>query len=119
MRPETLGLIAAAHEAGIRLAILSNELDLFYGAGLRSRMACLRHFETIIDATYTQLLKPDPRAYALCLQALRLPPQQCVFVDDQARNIEAARAVGLQAVWFDVRQPQRSCDEARALLGLA
>jgi putative hydrolase of the HAD superfamily len=118
VRPETLALINAARAAGKRLAILSNELDLFYGAALRQRMACLQHFEVVVDATYTQVLKPHPQAYARCLQALQLQPQECLFVDDQMRNIEGARAVGMQTQWFDVCQPQRSCDEAAALMGL-
>ena len=118
VRPQTLALIESARAAGKRLAILSNELDLFYGAALRQRMACLQHFEAIVDATYTQVLKPHPQAYALCLQALQLQAQECAFVDDQMRNIEGARELGLKTVWFDVCQPQRSCDEAAAIMGL-
>ena len=118
MRPQTLALIERAHAAGHRLAILSNELDLFYGAELRQRLGCLRHFEFIVDATYTGVLKPDPRAYRLCLDGLGLPAHACVFVDDQQRNLDGAAAVGLQTVWFDVRDPQAACDEAARRLGM-
>lgn len=118
LRPETLALIGAARAAGRRLTILSNELDLFYGAGLRQRLACLQHFEVIVDATYTGILKPDPRAYQACLDALALPAGACVFVDDQDRNIDGALQAGMQAVWFDVRQPQAACDEVARRLGL-
>jgi putative hydrolase of the HAD superfamily len=117
-RPETLALMREAHAAGLRLAILSNELDLFYGAALRQRMAALRDVELIIDATYTGILKPDPRAYALCTGQLGVAPGECVFVDDQPRNVDGAVAVGMAAVWFDVTAPQQSCDEARRQLGL-
>ena len=118
-RPETLALMREAHAAGLRLAILSNELDLFYGTDLRQRMAALRDVDLIVDATYTGILKPDPRAYALCTQALGVAPADCVFVDDQMRNAEGARSAGMVAVWFDVRQPQASCDEARRALELS
>ncbi|TGV93847.1 HAD family phosphatase, partial [Mesorhizobium sp. M2D.F.Ca.ET.145.01.1.1] len=37
VRPEAISAIRAIHAAGFRLAILSNELDLFYGAGFRRR----------------------------------------------------------------------------------
>jgi len=117
-RPETLALMREAHAAGLRLAILSNELDLFYGATLRQRMAALRDVELIIDATYTGILKPDPRAYVLCTDQLGVAPGECVFVDDQRRNVEGAVAAGMAAVWFDVTGPQQSCDEARRQLGL-
>jgi len=116
IRPETLALIETAHAAGVKLAILSNELDLFYGKALRERLSCLRHFEVIVDATYTGILKPDPRAYAMATDALGLPAGDCVFVDDQQRNIEGARQVGLPCVQFDVARPGWSCDEAARLL---
>ena len=118
IRPQTLALIESAKAAGCRLAILSNELDLFYGAELRQRLACLRHFDVIVDATYTQCLKPDPKAYAECLRQLQLPAAQCVFVDDQARNIEGAQRCGMQTVWFDVQAPEQACAQAAARLGL-
>ncbi len=119
IRPEFRDAVARASAAGIRLAILSNELDLFYGAGFRDKLPVLQQFEVIVDATYTGVLKPDPAAYHLCLDQLGLPAASCVFVDDQARNIAGARAVGLQTVQFDVAQPARSYDQALHLLGLS
>jgi len=117
-RPETLALMRDARAAGQRLAILSNELDLFYGADLRERMRALREVEVIVDATYTGILKPNPRAYALCVQQLGVAPADCVFVDDQQRNVEGAAAVGMTALWFDVTKPRASCDTARRALRL-
>ena len=64
------------------------------------------------------VLKPDPRAYQMCCDALELAPRDCVFVDDQMRNIEGGEKYGLQCVHFDVIQPEKSYDEALALLGL-
>jgi len=118
IRPEAERAIRAAHAAGVRLAILSNELDLFYGADFRTRLPLLDLFEAIVDATYTRILKPDPRAYALVMEALALPPASCVFVDDQKRNIDGAAAVGMRTVHFDVAAPGRSYDEALAALSL-
>ena len=118
IRPQAERAIRAAHTAGIKLAILSNELDLFYGVDFRSRLPLLDLFETIVDATYTRILKPDRRAYALVIEALALPPASCVFVDDQQRNIDGAAAVGMRTVHFDVAAPARSYDEALAALSL-
>lgn len=117
-RPETLALMHDAHAVGIRLAILSNELDLFYGRELRRRMRALERVEVIVDATYTGILKPDPRAYTMCLERLGLAADDCVFVDDQRRNVDGAVAVGLMAIPFDVTDPEVSCAAARAALGL-
>ncbi|MGJ7037513.1 HAD superfamily hydrolase (TIGR01509 family) [Shinella sp. BE166] len=110
--------IRTAHESGIRLAILSNELDLFYGKDFRQRLPLLSLFETIVDATYTGILKPDARAYAAVCEALALRAEACVFVDDQKRNVDGAVAAGMRTVWFDVAEPARSYAAALALFGL-
>ncbi len=118
VRPEMLALITQARQAGCKLAILSNELDLFYGSALRQRLSCLKDFDAIIDATYTGILKPDARAYQAALDALGLPAADCVFVDDQRRNVDGARALGIPTVHFDVTAPAASCAEAARPLGL-
>ncbi len=119
IRPEAIAAIRAAQAAGCKLAVLSNELDLFYGVNFRQRLPLLQAFDVVLDATYTHMLKPDPRAYRLCLEQLGLPACDCVFVDDQLRNVQGAERVGLPSVHFDVAAPQRSYAQALSLLGLA
>jgi putative hydrolase of the HAD superfamily len=119
IRPEADLAIRQAKAAGAKLAILSNELDLFYGAEFRKRLPLLKLFDVIVDATYTGILKPDPRAYRLCLDRLGLCAADCVFVDDQKRNIDGADAVGLPAVHFDVTRPAASFALALQILGLS
>ena len=118
IRPEAVAAIEAAQAAGCKLAILSNELDLFYGAGFRQRLPLLQRFHVLVDATHTHLLKPDPRAYQLCLDQLGLPAAACVFVDDQRRNVEGGQRVGLRCVHFDVHQPADGFARALDLLGV-
>ena len=119
LRPEAEEAIQIAHENGIRLAILSNELDLFYGADFRHRLGLLSLFEVVSDATYTKILKPDPRAYQACLDALALSADECVFVDDQKRNIDGADAVGMKSVHLDVQNPRASFSKALGFFNLS
>ena len=118
IRPEALAAIDAAQAAGCALAILSNELDLFYGADFRQRLPLLQRFDVIIDATYTGVLKPDARAYATCEVALGVSAANCVFVDDQLRNIAGAQVAGWQTVHLDVRAPGEGFAQALQLLGI-
>ncbi|MFQ3459488.1 HAD-IA family hydrolase [Bradyrhizobium sp. UFLA01-814] len=118
IRPEAARAITLAADAGFRLAILSNELDLFYGADFRSRLSILKRFDTIVDATHTGILKPDPRAYQSVLDELALEADNCVFVDDQRRNIAGAAACNMRTVLFDVRNPAASYSEALRHFGL-
>jgi putative hydrolase of the HAD superfamily len=48
------------------------------------------------------LHKPDPRIYQAVCQALRVEPSQCLFLDDDAENVEGAQAIGMQAHQFSV-----------------
>ncbi len=118
VRPEALDLVQRAKAAGRRVGILSNELELFYGADNMQRLRVLKLMDCLVDATHTKILKPDARAYALGCEALGLAPDEIVFVDDQPRNVEGARKAGLTAIAFDVRRPSHSFGEAAAALGL-
>ncbi len=117
-RPEAVAAIHEAKAAGCLLAILSNELDLFYGADFRGRLPLLKQFDLIVDASHTGILKPDLRAYEMCSTALKVPARDCVFVDDQLRNIVGAQNAGWQTVHFDVMAPDASYEKALNLLNL-
>lgn len=112
IRPEAVQTVRHCAQREIPLAILSNELDLFYGPEFRSKLSLLEYFDVIVDATYTEVLKPDRRAYLQCAEALSLRPSECVFVDDQPRNVRGANDVGMHAVLFDVRRPAESFQRA-------
>jgi putative hydrolase of the HAD superfamily len=118
IRPEAIAAVHQAKAAGCKLAVLSNELDLFYGASFRERLPLLQSFDVVIDATYTGILKPDRRAYALCTEALGLSAADCVLVDDQRRNVIGAMNMGWQTVHFDVTHPADSYQRALDLLGI-
>ena len=118
IRPEALDAIARVRAAELKLAVLSNELDLFYGETFRERLAVLDDFDAIVDATHTGILKPDPQAYELCCAALDVAPRDCVFVDDQPRNLRGAESAGMIAVPFDVRDPRTSFNAALRAMGL-
>ena len=118
VRPGVRRLVQAAHAAGLKLGILSNELELFYGAEFLSRMDILRDMQVIVDATHTQVLKPDPRAYEMAVQQLGVPAARVLFVDDQFRNIAGAQRAGLQSQFFDLRDVDGSIAAVAARLRL-
>lgn len=103
VRPAMAALIQQACTQGITVAILTNEMELFYGKAFLERMDVLKHMRSVVDATHNGILKPDPRAYALSINALQLRPEEILFVDDQFRNIAGAQSSGLQTQYFDLR----------------
>ncbi len=116
IRPEFLIALKKAKPAGYKLAILSNELDLFYGAAFRQKLPFLAAFDLIVDATYTGILKPDRKSYAAITEGLGVVPIDCVFVDDQLKNIKGAQEFGMNTVHFDVTQPAASYAMALGML---
>ena len=119
IRPEIEPLIGVLKAAGKKLAILSNELDLFFGVELRKSLKFLEHFDIISDATYTHVLKPDPKAYQSCLDDLELRADECAFIDDQMRNVRGGLDVGLRALHLDVMRPRDAFNAALKELGIA
>jgi putative hydrolase of the HAD superfamily len=45
--------------------------------------------------------KPDPRAYAAMCTRFAIDPARALFVEDMARNLEPAKALGMTTVWID------------------
>ncbi len=45
--------------------------------------------------------KPDPAAYATMITHLGIEPARSLFVEDMARNLTPAKALGMTTVWLD------------------
>lgn len=60
----------------------------------------LNLFEGIVVSGEEKLIKPDPEIYKRLLNRYNLNAEDCVFIDDNAANAEAARALGMAAVRF-------------------
>lgn len=46
--------------------------------------------------------KPEPSAYTTMIEAFGIDPDTAVFVEDMARNLAPAKALGMQTVWLDL-----------------
>ena len=117
-RPEALTTVRAIRDAGRKVGVLSNELDLFNGPGFGAKLSILKLMHAIVDATYSGILKPDRRAYQAAADALGAPIEHCLMVDDQPRNIAGALAAGMQAEWFDVTRPAETYARVLARMGV-
>jgi putative hydrolase of the HAD superfamily len=119
VRPEMRALIRAARRRGIPTGVLSNELELFYGAEFVARIDVLAEMTTIVDGSHTGILKPDPRAYEAACVGLGLVPGEVLFVDDQMRNVLGGHRAGLQTHHFDLRDVAGNVAAIRARLRIA
>ena len=118
IRPQAVTAVRRLRASGVRLAVLSNELERFFGPDVRSRIDLLSDIDVIVDGSGTGVRKPDPRAYELCLKELGASAAEAIFVDDQRGNVEGARRLGIDAMQFDVRHPARCFAEIERLFRL-
>jgi putative hydrolase of the HAD superfamily len=58
--------------------------------------------------------KPEASAYTGMVEAFAIDPERAVFVEDMARNLAPAKALGMQTVWLDLATEwgDRAMDEA-------
>jgi 2-haloacid dehalogenase len=57
-------------------------------------------FRDVVVSGHERLMKPDPAIYALARSRFGLGDGEAIFVDDNAANVEAARAAGWLAHHF-------------------
>ncbi len=86
--------------AGVRTAILSNmPSDVL--AGVRRQGRWLALFDVTIFSCEVVCVKPEAVIYHRLLEALQVPDEQVLFIDDTEDNVKAAKQVGLQSVFYD------------------
>jgi putative hydrolase of the HAD superfamily len=110
-----LDLMRELRRHGYRMAILTNNVREWEELW-RSKLPLDEIFELIVDSAWVGLRKPQPEIYLLTLERLGdgLAPKDCLFVDDNELNVEAARDLGMVGVQF--RSNEQAIGEIRAAL---
>ena len=67
-----------------------------------------RIFEVVVDSAFVGTRKPERRIYELTLERLGVSADAALLIDDLELNCDAARELGIDAIWF------RSNDQAIA-----
>ena len=85
---------------GFKVYILSNLPELVHLANLDDKLRFLKEVDGAVLSYQEQLLKPERRIYEVLCERYGIVPEQAVFFDDKQENVEAAGAVGLNAIQF-------------------
>jgi len=110
-----LELVPRLKSAGYRLVLLSNT-DVVRYAFIRRRFPETQVFDAYVLSYEVGLMKPDPAIYLEASRRAGADPSDCVFIDDLAENVEAARAIGLRALQYT---PETDLAAELKSLGLA
>lgn len=76
--------------------------DAPYVGRVLARLGLQESFEAVHDIHATAYRpKPDPLAYQGLCEAYGLDAERSLFVEDMARNLRPAKAIGMTTVWVD------------------
>ena len=96
----SLALLDRLRERGAPLYAITNFSRAKFDVAAR-RFEFLNHFDGVIVSGDEKLVKPDPAIFRLFLSRYGFSAADCLFIDDSAANVEAARAIGMAAHHFD------------------
>ena len=91
-------LVQSYKEKGHRIALLSN-VDSHHAALIRN-YGYYKDFSPVVLSCEIGVDKPDPRAYKIMLDQVNVDPKNCIFIDDKQENVDAAKALGIDAILF-------------------
>jgi putative hydrolase of the HAD superfamily len=100
------------HHEGFPLTLLSN-MPLELSRHVTKSFPSLSTFEYLIYSCDYGSIKPELAIYQECLELLKAAPQDILYLDDRAENVEAAARLGINSVLFDTVEKTASRVECR------
>lgn len=97
--PYTMDWLKSYKDAGYKVYYLSN---FSYKAETQcpKSLSFISMMDGGILSYKVKMTKPDPKIYELLLSTYGLKAEECIFIDDTLRNVEAAEKLGIHGVRF-------------------
>jgi HAD superfamily hydrolase (TIGR01549 family) len=73
-------------------------------------------FNYLFNSANIGLKKPDPKIFLHCLEKLTVSPKQCIFIDDNEVNIQAAKLLGIQAILYSPNNHANFLDQINRII---
>jgi HAD superfamily hydrolase (TIGR01509 family) len=115
---DAVALMRDARAAGRRVGVLSNDAYSILGRELFASRPEFTELDAFVDAVDIGVRKPEPAAYQRAAEALGVPPDRVVFLDDTPECVDGGRAAGMYAIQVDPTDRKSAFDEARDVLGI-
>jgi phosphoglycolate phosphatase len=91
--PGVLDGLRAIHDAGFRLACITNKAEKFT-LPLLEQMNLAHFFEIVVSGDTTAKRKPDPMPLLHAAEFFNIKPAEMLLIGDSVNDFEAARAAG-------------------------
>jgi len=98
LNPQLLALVAKLHNT-YKTGLLTNAHYEFLDPIIaKTHLDAL--FDIIVMSSRIGFIKPQPQIYQYILRELGVKPEEAVLVEDIKRNVDGAKAVGMQAILY-------------------
>ncbi|MDO8521796.1 MAG: HAD-IA family hydrolase [bacterium] len=97
--PELEGLIGTLKKSGFKLAVFSDTVKPHIEA--YDRTGVYKPFDVRILSPEIGVTKSKPEAFSIAATRLWLPPQGCLFIDDNPEYVQNARNAKMKAVVYE------------------
>jgi 2-haloacid dehalogenase len=98
--PGMAELVEELDAAGVPLFAITNFSGEFFPPFRAREAALFDRFRDIVVSGEEKVTKPDAAIYRLALARFGLAAEEALFVDDNAANVDGARAVGIASHHF-------------------
>jgi len=98
--PDVPSALRSLQEAGIRLAFLSNMTAKMLEAGI-TNAGLEGIFEHVLSTDQVRAYKPDPRAYQMAIDALKLTREDILFAAFAGWDAAGAKWFGYPTFWVN------------------
>ena len=96
-----VGMIEDLKAKGLKVYLLSNyPKSLFTMHTECGRFPFIDKVDGKVVSGFVQLVKPDREIYEYLLKEYDLKADECVFIDDREENVDAAKEIGINGIWF-------------------
>lgn len=95
----TRKIIENLHQKGYKLGLLSNHAKEWVEY-CESTYDYHKLFHEIVYSYEVGISKPNKGIFLALLKKLKAKPQECLFIDDYIKNIEAAKELGMSTIQF-------------------
>ena len=103
--PEVPEVLRELKERNMRVGVLSNFTLASLEASLEA-VGLREWIDVACAATVIGYAKPQPEAYQHVTSLLQIPPEECLFFDDEEPCVAGAKAVGMTAYLVDRQRHQ-------------
>ena len=98
--PEALAIVERLAGSGRYLLATLNNESLELNLHRIDRFGLRRYFSMFLSSCFLGAKKPDHTIFRLALQLTQLAPEEALFIDDRALNLECARSYGMHTIHY-------------------